>query len=234
VAADLSDLERKTKTFTEAQPRPARRLVSGLVLLAVGVGLGAGVATAHFAGSLNPLYHKLGFHSLHGGPDRTDGDEPMASGAHASHAGHGGMSMPQAGGGEPSKIPGYSIAQISPERQQLIGVRTGKVKKDRLLMSLRAVGIIEPDQARLSRPHTRISGWATKVYVNFVGQNVKKGDPLLEIYSPDLLTTQEEYLIALEGEQKPLAAAARRRLELWGCLRTRFANWRKARRHART
>jgi Cu(I)/Ag(I) efflux system membrane fusion protein len=90
------------------------------------------------------------------------------------------------------------------------------VKKDRLLMSLRAVGIIEPDQTRLRRIHTRISGWVTKVYVNFVGQNVKKGDPLLALYSPDLLATQEEYLNALEASQKPLAAMARRRLELWG------------------
>jgi Cu(I)/Ag(I) efflux system membrane fusion protein len=126
------------------------------------------------------------------------------------------MTMPQAGSGEPSKIPGYSVVEISPERQQLIGVRTGHAKRDRLLMSIRAVGIIEPDQSRLYRPHTRISGWVTKVYVNFVGQNVKKGDPLLEIYSPDLLATQEEYLTALEGGQKPLAAMARRRLELWG------------------
>jgi Cu(I)/Ag(I) efflux system membrane fusion protein len=106
--------------------------------------------------------------------------------------------------------------QISPERQQLIGVRIGTVKKDRLLMSIRAVGIIEPDQTRLARLHMRISGWATKVYVNFIGQNVKKGDPLLAIYSPDLLATQEEYLNALDGGQKTLASMARRRLELWG------------------
>jgi Cu(I)/Ag(I) efflux system membrane fusion protein len=200
----------------ETQTRPPQYLISRLMLLALGIAAGAGLATAHFTGQLTPLYDKLGLHSMHGGSEHGEGGEPMAVGAHSGHAGHGGMTMPQAGAGEPSKIPGYSIAQISPERQQLIGVRTGKVQKDRLLMSLRAVGIIEPDQQRLRRIHTRISGWVTKVHVNFVGQNVKKGDPLLEIYSPDLLATQEEYLIALEGEQKPLAAAARRRLELWG------------------
>jgi Cu(I)/Ag(I) efflux system membrane fusion protein len=135
--------------------------------------------------------------------------------AHSGHAGHGGMSMPATANGRPSKIPGYAIVEISPERQQLIGVRTGTVKKDRLLMSLLAVGIIEPDQKRLARLHTRISGWVTKVYANFIGQNVKKGDPLLEIYSPDLLTTQEEYLTALGSGQSSLAAIARRRLELW-------------------
>jgi Cu(I)/Ag(I) efflux system membrane fusion protein len=95
-------------------------------------------------------------------------------------------------------------------------VRKGKVERDRLLMSVRAVGIIEPDQTRLSRPQVRISGWVTKVYANFVGQDVKKGDPLLEVYSPDLLSTQEEYLIAADGGQKTLADSARRRLELWG------------------
>jgi Cu(I)/Ag(I) efflux system membrane fusion protein len=200
----------------EAQARPPRRLVSRLVLLAVGVAVGAGFATAHFTGRLTPLYHQLGFHGLHGSSEQPEGAEPLTGGAHAGHAGHGGLSMPQVGSGEPSKIPGYSVVQISPERQQLIGVRTGRVKRDRLLMSIRAVGIIEPDQTRLARLHTRISGWVTKVSVNFVGQNVKRGEPLLEIYSPDLLATQEEYLTALEGGQKPLAAMARRRLELWG------------------
>jgi len=200
----------------EAQARPPRRLISRLILLAFGIAVGAGLATAHFTGRLTPLYHELGLHSLHGSSEPPEGGETIPSGTHAGHAGHGGMTMPQAGRGEPAKIPGYSIVQISPERQQLIGVRTGRVKRDRLLMSIRAVGIIEPDQTRLARLNTRISGWATKVYINFVGQNVKKGDPLLDIYSPDLLATQEEYLNALDAGQKPLAAMARRRLELWG------------------
>jgi Cu(I)/Ag(I) efflux system membrane fusion protein len=199
---------------TQIPSRP--RVMLRLVLFALGLAMGMGIGTAHFTGRLTPLYHKLGLHSLHGGPDRSEGDAPMTSGGHAGHAGHGGMSMPQTGSGEPSQIPGYSIVQINPERQQAIGVRTGKVKRDRLLMSIRAVGIIEPDQMRLKRIDTRIGGWVTKVYVNFVGQNVKKGDPLLEIYSPDLLATQEEYLNAVDGNQKSLAALARRRLELWG------------------
>ncbi len=208
----------------EAQARPPRRLVSRLVLLAVGIALGAGFATAHFTGLLTPLYHKLGFHSLHGGPDQSQGGEPMAGGAHAGHAGHGGMSMPKTAGGEPSKVPGYSVVMLTPGRQQLIGVRTGKVESDRLLMSIRAVGIIEPDQTRLARIHTRISGWVTKVHVNFVGQNVKKGDQLLELYSPELMQSQLDFLLALDnwetqGKTEPmrrLVDASRRRLELWG------------------
>jgi Cu(I)/Ag(I) efflux system membrane fusion protein len=121
-------------------------------------------------------------------------------------------------------VPGYSVVQITPERQQLIGVRIGKVQRGRKLMSIRAVGIIEPDQTRLARVHTRISGWVTRLHVNFVGQDVKKGDPLLELYSPELLQTQLDYLLALESAQslnrsaasRRLVSAARRRLELWG------------------
>jgi Cu(I)/Ag(I) efflux system membrane fusion protein len=131
---------------------------------------------------------------------------------------------PGAGGGEPSALPGYSVVKITPERQQLIGVRTGKVQRGRKLMSIRAVGIIEPDQTRLARVHTRISGWVTRLHVNFVGQDVKKGDPLLELYSPELLQTQLDYLLALESAKslnrnaasRRLVSAARRRLELWG------------------
>jgi Cu(I)/Ag(I) efflux system membrane fusion protein len=183
--------------------------------------LGAGSLYAHFQGYLTPLYHELGLHAFH-----PVAEQPESAGhaALGGHAGHGGMTMPTGSGGEPSKLPGYAIVTITPERQQLIGVRTGKVERDHLLMFIRAVGIIEPDQTRLARIHTRVSGWVTKVHVNFVGQNVKKGDVLLEIYSPDLLATQSDFLIALDAWQSQgraesqgrLVEAARRRLELWG------------------
>jgi Cu(I)/Ag(I) efflux system membrane fusion protein len=186
--------------------------------------MGAGFASAHFTGVLTPLYHKLGFHSLHGGSDHPEGGEPMTTGSHAGHAGHGGMSTPKSVAGELSKIPGYSVVMLTPGRQQWIGVRTGKVERARLLMSTRAVGIFEPDQTRLARIHTRISGWVTKVYVNFVGQNVKKDDALLELYSPDLMQSQLDFLLALDNWEtqgktdaaRRLVKASRQRLELWG------------------
>jgi Cu(I)/Ag(I) efflux system membrane fusion protein len=193
--------------------------VAGVI---VGLLAGAAALYAHFSGFLTPMYHAVGLHSM-----------AKQSEQHG-HAGHEEMpEMPGMSGmkmsgkmeqAEPSEVSGYSIVKITPDRQQLIGIRTGKVERDRLLMSIRTVGIIEPDQTRLSRVHTRISGWATKVHANFVGQNVEKGDPLLEIYSPDLLATQQEYLIArssLEATgmgqlQSRLADSSRRRLELWG------------------
>jgi Cu(I)/Ag(I) efflux system membrane fusion protein len=172
--------------------------------------------SAHFSGLFTPLYHALG---LHDSPPAA-GEEAMAG---KGHAGHGGMAKP-AGSGEPSKVPGRTIVTIPQERQQLIGVRTGKVQRDRLLMDIRAVGIVEPDQTRLARIHSRISGWVAKVKVNFIGQDVDKGDPLLEIYSPDLLVTQEEYLAALkrlgkgndDKAQDRFVKSTLRRLELSG------------------
>jgi Cu(I)/Ag(I) efflux system membrane fusion protein len=189
------------------------------LLLVSGMAVGGILVGAHFGGGLTPLYHKLGLHSIH-----DQGDQGSGGGGAGGHAGHGGMGMTQPGSSEPSTIAGYGIVQITPERQQRIGVRTGKVERGRLLMSIRAVGIIEPDQERLRRIHTRVSGWITKVHVNFVGQNVEKGDTLLEIYSPDLLQAQMDYLQTLDAWenqgktnlQKRLVDAARRRLELWG------------------
>ncbi len=197
----------------QKQQRPGRGIFSLVVVLLVGMALGAGLVAAHFAGYLTPLYHKLGLHSLH---EQANHSGSAAHQAMGGHAGHGGMSMPQAQGtSEPSQIPGYATVLLSPERQQLIGVRRGKVVRGKLLMTVRAVGIIEPDQTRLARIQTRISGWITKVFVNYVGQTVQKGDPLLEIYSPDLLSTQEEYLIALDSGDPKLVKSALRRLELW-------------------
>jgi membrane fusion protein, copper/silver efflux system len=178
------------------------------LVLVLGVGAGAGGAWAHYSGFLAPLYHRLGLHALAGA-------EPAAPADHAGHAGHAAESSP---------LPGYTVVQITPERQQLIGVRTGRVERGRLQMSLHVVGVVEPDQTRLARIHTRVSGWVTKVHVNYVGADVQKDDPLFELYSPDLVQTQSEYLIALDAwetqgktaSQRSLVDLARRRLELFG------------------
>ncbi|NIR65435.1 MAG: efflux RND transporter periplasmic adaptor subunit, partial [Aliifodinibius sp.] len=62
---------------------------------------------------------------------------------------------------------------------------------------IRTVGKVEYDEEKLYTVTTKISGWIEKLYVNYTGEIVQEGDPLLEIYSPELVTTQEEYLLAL-------------------------------------
>jgi len=119
--------------------------------------------------------------------------------------------------------------QITTEKQQLIGVKIGTVEMRPLEKVIRTVGRVDYDEKRLMTISTKIGGWVEDLYVDFTGKFVRQGDPLLTIYSPELVSTQEEYLIALRarkdlmtspfaevsGSGNSLAESARRRLKLW-------------------
>ena len=145
-----------------------------------------------------------------------------ASEAAPDHSGH----TPAPEGG--SDLPMGAI-QISPQKQQLIGVRYGMPSLDSSVKTIRAVGKVTADEQRIARVHTRVEGWIDKVFVDFTGKIVEQGQPLLTLYSPDLLASQEEFLLALKsqelmksspleralGQSQSLLAASRRRLQLW-------------------
>jgi Cu(I)/Ag(I) efflux system membrane fusion protein len=119
--------------------------------------------------------------------------------------------------------------QIPPEQQQRIGVKIGIVEPRRLDKVIRTTGRVDYDEKRLVTISPKIGGWIEDLYVDFTGAFVKKGDPLLTIYSPELVSTQEEYLVALRAGTElmkspfpevassgtSLAESARRRLKLW-------------------
>jgi Cu(I)/Ag(I) efflux system membrane fusion protein len=119
--------------------------------------------------------------------------------------------------------------QISPEKQQLIGVQYSTVEFKAISRTLRAVGRLTWDETKIVRIHSRVEGWVEQVFVDFIGKQVGKGQPLISIYSPELWQTQQEYLLALKGRDEladspfreavagsvSLLAAARKRLELW-------------------
>jgi Cu(I)/Ag(I) efflux system membrane fusion protein len=119
--------------------------------------------------------------------------------------------------------------QVSPERQQLIGVKIGAVEFKPLEKVIRTVGRVDYDEKRLVTISPKIGGWIEDLYVDFTGRFVQQGEPLLTIYSPELVSTQEEYLLALRakkdlvkspfsevaGSGSSLAESARRRLKLW-------------------
>ncbi len=119
--------------------------------------------------------------------------------------------------------------QITPERQQLIGVKFGTVEMRNLDKVIRTVGRVDYDEKRLTSVSLKVGGWIEDLYVDFTGKFVRKGDPLLTIYSPELVSTQEEYLLALRAKEtlgrssfpevassgESLAESARRRLKLW-------------------
>jgi len=118
---------------------------------------------------------------------------------------------------------------ISPRKQQLIGVRTTQVERQEIQRTITTVAQIQPDETKIAHIHVKVSGWLDQVYVDFVGQLVKKGQPLLTLYSPDLVATEQEYLIARRGQKDlssspfpdvsrgadSLLRAARERLSLW-------------------
>ncbi|MDO9241970.1 efflux RND transporter periplasmic adaptor subunit [Methylicorpusculum sp.] len=92
------------------------------------------------------------------------------------------------------------LLTISPEKIQKLGVKTENVQYRDLTRSIRALGSIQVDERRLYIINAKFEGWIQRLLVNSIGQSVKRGQPLLEIYSPDLLTAQQEYLIAKQGE----------------------------------
>ena len=119
--------------------------------------------------------------------------------------------------------------QVSPERQQLIGVKSGIVELRPLEKVIRTVGRVDYDEKRIVTVSPKIGGWIEDLFVDFTGKYVRQGEPLLAIYSPELVSTQEEYLLALRakkdwvkspfpevaGSGASLTEAARRRLKLW-------------------
>jgi membrane fusion protein, copper/silver efflux system len=121
------------------------------------------------------------------------------------------------------------MIKVSAERQRALGVRVAPVEEKVISRTLRTSGQVVPDETRIAHVHVKTPGWIENVYVDFVGQMVKKGQPLFTIYSPDLVATQEEYLIAKRGQKalgnssyqevahnsQSLLESARERLQLW-------------------
>ena len=130
---------------------------------------------------------------------------------------------------EPDEIPGHAPIQVATAGLQLAGVQTAPVVRASLARSVRTVGNVLADETRVRHVHTKISGWVEKLYVNFTGQHIRAGEPILSLYSPELLASQEEFLRARQAaaqfgaSQLPevrrgaedLLSAARRRLELF-------------------
>ena len=131
---------------------------------------------------------------------------------------------------------GPPTINIPPERQQQIGVKFAVATRVPAQVEIRAAGRVTPDERRVAHIHTKVSGWIEEVFVNYVGEPVRKGQPLFTIYSPDLVASQEEYLLALRGRREladsqfshvaqgsaELVRAGRRRLELWDMTRAQI------------
>ena len=101
-------------------------------------------------------------------------------------------------GEEPQNLPPGAV-KISPDKIQLLGVRTESAQPRELRRTVHAVGTVQPNERGLYKVAPRFEGWIEKLHVNTTGQRVSRGQVLMEVYSPDLVAAQEEYLIALRG-----------------------------------
>lgn len=123
---------------------------------------------------------------------------------------------------------GMGMISLSEEKIRLIGVKTVPAKFERIEKTIRASATISYDERKVSKIQSKVQGWVEKLYVNYTGQYVKRGAPLLEVYSPDLVSAQEEYLLAfknyklLENADEAIRQgavdmleASRRRLKYW-------------------
>ena len=132
-------------------------------------------------------------------------------------------------GGSTGGVEGLASVHASEDQTMLAGIRTATATTGVLTTTVRAVGNVVADETRIRQVTTKVAGWVEKLHVNAVGQIVRAGDPLFDLYSPELLASQEEYLRARKTAAEfalstlpevrrggqDLAAAARRRLELF-------------------
>ena len=129
--------------------------------------------------------------------------------------------------GAASPVEGLATVNIDPQRQQLIGLRTVEATRGPVGASWSTVGKVAVDETNVHHVNIKVGGFVDTVYVDYVGKPVKRGERLFSIYSPDLLSVQQEYLLALRtrkalagggvatGAGDDLVESARERLRLW-------------------
>lgn len=113
------------------------------------------------------------------------------------------------------EVDGLASVELDVTRQQLIGLRTARVDRGPVGGALRTVARVSVDETRVRRVNVKVPGYVERVFVDFVGKPVRKGQPLFAMYSPEVLAAENEFLIASRAQSPGMVAASRRKLELW-------------------
>lgn len=144
---------------------------------------------------------------------------------------HKGYSVETRGTLAPAREGGAQTIDLSPQRQQLIGVVFAKVERRPLHITLRASGHVEVDETRVDDVVLKYDAYVEKLFVDQMGQRVKAGQPLLQLYSPELLAAERDYLVALRSAGVPgsdsVVRATEERLRLWNLSDAEIAALRK-------
>ncbi len=241
----------------------ARALVIGIGLLVAGILLGGGAAywyavrkqalAASQSAGPAPRQAPSQSSSVGNMPGMDmSGKQPQGNTAEPNQGASNmpGMTMPGSSGGQTADMqnmtPGTVVLDAA--TQQKIGVTYTTVRRAHLKRTIRTVGLLQMDDEKISRVHVKVAGWIENVYLNYVGKLVKKGQPLFTLYSPDLVSTEQEYLIARKGQQylaktpytdvsseaNSLLNATRDRLRLWDISDTQIQQLETSGKAART
>jgi membrane fusion protein, copper/silver efflux system len=122
--------------------------------------------------------------------------EAQAKAEHSTSAGHESAEHRKPTANDTLPV-GYGSVALTADRVQRFGIRTEKVTRLALTREVRTVALVKPDETRESHVHVKWNGWIQDLFVNYLGQVVKKGDPLFSVYSPELVAAQQELLIAV-------------------------------------
>jgi RND family efflux transporter MFP subunit len=154
--------------------------------------------------------------------------QPEAAGPAATQGMHTSVAT-QPTANEQNMAPVLAPVQLTPERMQSIGVQTGEVQYKQVSNDIRATGNVDIDERLVSYVQVRFPGYIRKVFANAIYQYVRAGEPLFTVYSPDLVATQQEFLLARQNQRvlgtstvdgvasgaEALSAAAEQRLQQW-------------------
>jgi RND family efflux transporter MFP subunit len=169
-----------------------------------------------------------GTSSLLGAKSASESMDAMAQTSSASASG----SEPGAGGdSQASNMQETPLApfQLTPQRMQSIGMVLGKVESKPVNPELRFYGNVQVDERRQAYVQTRVTGWIRKVYADATGNFIGKGQPLFTIYSPDLVSTEHEYLLAKKNseslQQSKVSGVASGAASLFSAAKERLLQW---------
>ena len=151
--------------------------------------------------NLTPLKRTAEADELAAGDQAADPEAPAADAGRESEMEHehGDGEMSAASTDESASTSSGAAIVIDPVTIQNIGVQTATVQERPLTRSIRTVGHLDYNEEMFSRINVKYAGWIEKLYVNETGQQVAEGDPMLDIYSPELVAAQEEYLLAFQN-----------------------------------
>jgi len=159
----------------------------------------------------------------------TTASQPASQDSSQIAAESGANNNPSRGEAGINNEPSLTPIQLTPQRLQSIGVKLGTAELKQVQAEMRVTGSVDVDERRIAYVQARFPGWIRKVYADATYQYVRKGQPLFTIYSPDLVTTEQEYLLAKKNSEQvrtstvsgvstgaqALLSAARERLTQW-------------------